>query len=98
MAKIRYAAVVGKPIPRIIATIIVISNAKIGIPKDQVKISAEIFDPKPVIPRVPAIIPAAAQAIAIGTIFFVPSTIALWLLVKNLTEIFLFQRIFKIKI
>ena len=69
VAKIKYAAVVGNPMPKIIATTIVINNARIGIPKDQVKIKLEILDPKPVIPRVPEIIPAAAQAIAIGTMF-----------------------------
>jgi len=48
-----------------------------GYGKDQVKIKLEILEPKPVMPRVPEIIPAAAQAIAIGTMFLVPSTIAL---------------------
>ena len=95
VASIRYAAVVGTPIPKIIATTIVINKAQNGIPDDHVKINPDILEPKPVIPKVPAIIPAAPQAIAIGTIFFVPLIMAKLRFSKNFNDTFLVHTTFK---
>ena len=95
VARIRYAAVVGKPIPKIIATTIVINKAKNGMPTDHVKINPDILEPKPVMPKVPAIIPAAAQAMAIGTMFFVPLIMAKLRFWKKVNDILLVHNIFK---
>ena len=52
------------------------TSATSVIPPDAVTIRLDIFEPSPVIPRVPAMMPAAAQAIAIGITAFAPSVIA----------------------
>ena len=78
VARIRYAAVVGKPMPRMMAVIIVRISAMSGTPPDIEIIKLDSFDPRPVAERTAEIIPAAAHAIDIGMAFFTPPSASAW--------------------
>ena len=72
VARIKYAAVVGKPMPRMIAVIAVSAKATSGIPPERTSMNPDSFAPRPDMARIPAMIPAAAQATDIGIAFFAP--------------------------